>query len=184
MAQIAPFGSCGGDLLGEPPGIAHVIHRVGVGHRRHEPQIDAAQQQHVLLFLALRLGHDDDGAVAAGIADQREADPGIAGGALDDDAAGPQQAALLGVLDDVERRAVLDRAAGIEELGLAEDRAPGLLGGAPQLDQRRLPDRADKAVANLHASLRTLEPPHRHYRGRQSGRNTPCRYFRGAEPLA
>ena len=113
----------GGDLLGEAAGIAHVVHRVGVGDRRHEPQIDAAEQQHVLFFLALRLGHDDDRAVAAGVADQRQADPGIAGGALDDDPARPQQPALLGVLDDEERRPVLDRAAGVEELGLAEDRA-------------------------------------------------------------
>jgi hypothetical protein len=120
-----------GDFLGEAPGIADVVHRVGIGHRRHEPQIDAAQQQHVLLFLALRLGHDDDGAIAAGIADQREADPGIAGSALDDDAARAQQTALLGVLDDVEGGAVFDRTAGIEKLGLAEDRAPGLLGGSP-----------------------------------------------------
>ena len=146
----------GGDLLGEAAGIAHVIVRVGVGHGRDEPQIGAAQQQHVLLFLALRLGHDDDGAVAARIADQREADAGIAGGALDDDAAGLQQAALLGVLDDVERGAILDRAAGVEELGLAEDRAAGRLGGAPQLDQRRVADRADKTVAYVHclASVR------------------------------
>jgi hypothetical protein len=41
-------------------------------------------------FLALRLGHDDDSAVAPRIADEREADPGIAGGAFDDDPAGPQ----------------------------------------------------------------------------------------------
>jgi len=75
------------------------------------------------------------------------------GGALDDDAARAQQPALLGVCDDVERRAVLHRTARIEELGLAEDRAPGLLGGPPQFDQRRLSDCADKAVANLHASL-------------------------------
>ena len=101
------------DLGGEPLGIAHVVVRVGIGRSGHEPQIGAAQPQHVLLFLALRLGHDDDGAVAAGVPDQRQADAGIAGGALDDDPARPQQAALLGILDDVERRAVLDRAAGV-----------------------------------------------------------------------
>jgi Recombinase len=92
--------------------------RVGVGHRRHQPQIDAAQAQHVLLFLGLRLGHHDDGAVAARIADERKADPGIAGGALDDDSARLQQPPLLGVLDDVERGPVLGGAAGVEELGL------------------------------------------------------------------
>jgi hypothetical protein len=39
---------------------------------------------------------------------------------------GLERAALLGVADDVERRAVLHRPAGIEELGLAEDLAAGL----------------------------------------------------------
>src|SRR4029077_18767793 len=72
-----------------------------------------------------------------------------------DDPAGAQEAALLGILDDEECRPILDRPAGVEELGLAEDRAPGLLGGAPQFDQRRVADRADKAVADLHATLPT-----------------------------
>ena len=132
-------------------GIAHVVHRIGIRHRGHEPQIGAAQAQHVLLFLALRLGHDDDAAVAERVADQRQPDPGVAGGALDDDAARAQQAALLRVLDDEERGAVLDRAAGIEELGLAQDRAAGLFRGAAQPDQRRIADGFDEAVANLHA---------------------------------
>jgi len=101
-------------------------------------------------FLALRLGHDDDRAVAAGITDQRQTDAGISGGALDNDPAGPEQPALLGVLDDVKCGAVLDRAAGVQKLCLAKDRAPGLLRGPPQFDQRRVADRPDKAVANFH----------------------------------
>src|SRR6185437_698755 len=106
----------------------------------HEPQIGAAQPQHVLLFLALRLRHDDDAAIAQRIADQREANPGISGGALDDDPARLQQPAFLGILDDEQRRAVLYRPAGIEELGLAEDRAARHLRRAPQLYQRRVAD--------------------------------------------
>ena len=132
-----------------------------------EPQIDAAQLQHVLLFLALRLGHDDDGAVAACVADQRQADPGISGGPFDDDAARPQQAALLGVLDDVERRPVLDRAARVEELGLAEDRASRLFGGPPQLDQRRVSDSADKAITDRHGILHTPRLASQDYRRRE-----------------
>jgi len=46
----------GRDFRRKSPGIARIVHRVGVGHRRHQPQIGAAQQQHVLFFLALRLG--------------------------------------------------------------------------------------------------------------------------------
>ena len=103
-------------------------------------------------FLALRLGHDDDRAVAAGVADQRQADPGIAGGALDDDAARPQQTALLGVLDDKKRGTVLDRASGVQELGLAEDRAAGLFRSVARLDQRGVADAADEPVADIHNS--------------------------------
>jgi hypothetical protein len=80
----------------------------------------------------------------------READPGVARGALDDHAAGPQLAAFLGVLDHEERGAVLDRAAGVHELGLAEDRAAGRRGGALQLDQRRVADRGAEIVAGRH----------------------------------
>ena len=142
------------DLLGEPARIARVMHRIGVGDGRDEAQIDAAQAQHVFFLLALRLGHDDDGTVAAGVADKREADAGVAGRPLDDDAARPKEAALLGILDDEERSTVLDRAARVQKLGLAEDRASGLLGGALQFDEGRIADHSDKAVADVHASLR------------------------------
>ena len=47
-------------------------------------------------------------------------------------------AALLGVEHDVQCRAVLYRTAGVQELGLAQDQAAGLLGGPAQLDQRCL----------------------------------------------
>ncbi len=108
-------------LLCEALRDVHVVGRILVGHRRHFAQFGAAQPQHVLLLLALRLGDDDDGAVAARVADEREADAGIACRALDDHAPRLEEPALLGVEDDVERSAVLDRAAGIEELGLAQD---------------------------------------------------------------
>ena len=47
-----------------------------------------------------------------------------------DAAAGPQQAARLGVADHLQRRAVLHRLAGVHELGLAEDFAAGGFAGA------------------------------------------------------
>ena len=134
----------GGEFLGERAGVAHVVAGIGVGHGRHQPEVGAAQPQHVLLFLALRLGHHDHRAVAARIGDQGDADAGIAGGALDDHAAGLELAALLGVLDDGERRAILHRAAGIEELRLAVDVAARRLRGGDQLDQRRVADAIDE----------------------------------------
>ena len=89
------------------------------------------------------LGNDDHRAVAARLGDDRQPDAGVAGRPLDDDAAGLQKPALLGVADDEQRRAVLHRLAGIEELSLAEDGASGFLGRAFELDQRRVADRID-----------------------------------------
>ena len=143
-------------LLGEAAGDLHVIVRVDVADGRHLDQRRAGEPQHVLLFLALRLRNDDHRAVAERVADEREADAGIAGGALDDDAAGPERPALLGIADDGERGAVLDRLAGVHELGLAEDLAAGFLRGALQFDQGGVADRFDDAVADSH--VRQLQP--------------------------
>ena len=134
-------------LLGQPARHMHVVAGIAIRLGRHQPQIGADHAQEILLLLALRLRHHDDAAIAAGIADQRQADAGIAGRALDDRAARLQRAALLRILDDRQRRAVLDRAAGIHELGLAQDLAAGRLRGAAQPDQRRIADRASARSA-------------------------------------
>ena len=82
----------------------------------------------------------DDRLEAQRVGDEREADAGVARRALDDRAAGLQRAAAHGVLHDGEPRPVLDRAARIHELRLAENRAAGRLGGVPQLDERGVAD--------------------------------------------
>ena len=83
------------------------------------------------------------------VADNREADPGVSGGAFDDGAAGLEQTAFaMRVLDDEERGAVLDRLAGIHELGFAEDFAAGALRGPFQADQRRIADRVEDIGLN------------------------------------
>ena len=127
----------------------HVVVGILVRHGRDFVQLGAAQPQQVLLFLALRVGDDDHRAVAACVAYQREADAGVAGGAFDDHAAGLERPSLLGVEDDVERGAVLHRAARVQELGLAEDAAAGDLRRAAQPDERRIADGADEAVSDL-----------------------------------
>ncbi len=60
-------------------------------------QFRAAELQHVLLLLALRLRDHDQGAIAARVRDQRQPDAGVAGRALDDQTAGLDVAALLGL---------------------------------------------------------------------------------------
>ena len=84
------------------------------------------------------------------VADQREPDAGIAGGALDHRAARLKLPRVERVADDEQRGAVLDRLARIHELGLAEDHAAGLFGRALELDQRGVADRLDDAVAVGH----------------------------------
>ena len=94
---VGPDGAVGlglGERLGQPLRIVHVVVGVLVGQRRHLDELGAEQAQRVLLLLALRLGNDDDGAEAQRIADDGEADAGVAGGALHHRAAGPQRAAL------------------------------------------------------------------------------------------
>ncbi len=157
LAQTAPFGSVFAERLGEAAGDLHIVVRVGIGDGRDLHQRGAGEPQHVLLFLALRVGDDDHRAEAERVADQSEADAGIAGGALDDDAAGAQLAAGHRVLDDVERGAVLHRLAGIEELRLAENGAAGGFRGTLELDERRVADRLDQIVPDVH-DFRILLP--------------------------
>ena len=101
-------------------------------------------------------GDDDQRAIAARVGDQRQADAGVAGGALDHEPAGLQVAALLGLQDHLAAGAVLDRAAGVHELGLAENGAAGRGRRAFELDQRRVADGFDDAVADLHGDLRPV----------------------------
>ncbi len=64
--------------------------------------------------------------------------------------AGLEVPALLGLQDHPFAGAVLDRLAGIHELGLAEDGAAGQLGSALQLDEGRVADRFDDVFVEGH----------------------------------
>ena len=140
-------------LLGEPAGQLHVIVGVLVRDGRHLDQLRAHQPQRVLLLLALRLRNDDHRAVAERVGDQRQADAGIAGGALDDHAAGLDQALLLGIADDEQPGAVLHRLARIEEFRLAVDLAAGLLGRPVEANERRVADGIDDGIVSGHVGL-------------------------------
>src|SRR6185437_11805428 len=121
---------------------------------------------------------DDGGLVAERAGDERKTDAGVAGSAFDDATAGPERAALLGVADDPQRRAVLHRLSGIEEFRLAENLAAGGLAGAAKADERRIADGVENRACD-HARYiagerrprnpRTAIPPRR-ARGRASGR--------------
>ena len=89
------------------------------------------------------VGHHDLQRVALARADHRERDPGVARGRLEDRLTGPDQALLLGVLDQRPRDAVLDGARRVARLELGPEPHAGLRGEALELDQRRMPDRLD-----------------------------------------
>jgi hypothetical protein len=139
-----------GERFGQTARVSDVVVRIAVWHRWHQDQLRPHQAQHVLLFLALRLRHHDHGLVAETIAHQGEPDPGVASGSFDDRPARVQQASGFGVAHDEQRRAVLDRLAGIEEFGLAENGAAGLFRSAAQPDERRIADQIDERP-RLHA---------------------------------
>lgn len=69
------------------------------------PKVRAALRQHVLLFLALSLRNHDDGFVAAGVRDERGADPHVAGGASEDHAAWLKRARNFYALNNLPRGA-------------------------------------------------------------------------------
>ena len=137
----------------ESPRIPDVVVRVGVGRRGHFDQLGPDHPQHVFLFLRLGVGDDDHAAESERRGDHADADAGVAGRAFDDDPSGLQHPARHRVAHDREGGAVLDRAAGVHELGLAEDRAARRRRRGPQLDERRISDGFDDGRAERHAHL-------------------------------
>src|SRR5262249_18132069 len=158
--------------VGKPAGQFHVVVRVRIGNRRYLDEFSAAQTQRVFLFLALRVRNHDYAAEAERIADQCKADAGVAGGALDDDAAGTQTAAFYRVLDDEQCRPILDRLAGIHEFSLAENGAAGLLRGVFEFDEGGVADGFGDSVANLHDAFDLGVQP-----GHIQGGGEPIRAF-------
>ena len=89
------------------------------------------------------------------LGDHRQADAGVAGGRLDDRAAGLELAGGLRGLDHPGRDAVLHRAAGVEVLHLGQhERAVGAavreVEGPVEPDQRGVADQVEERVHVLH----------------------------------
>src|ERR1051326_579233 len=127
------------ELLGLGNGAAHA----GVLRREHDL---AAEGFHDLALLGGEmLGDAEDHAIAHAHAGEREADAGVARGRLDDRAAFFQEAVALGVGDHADADAVLDGAAGVEELELHED----VLVNARKLKHRRVADEVEEVAHGL-----------------------------------
>ena len=71
-------------LFGETAREFHVIVRIFVRHGGNFDHFRREQAQRVLLFLALRVGNDDDGAEAHRVGDDGKTDAGVAGGSFHD----------------------------------------------------------------------------------------------------
>jgi hypothetical protein len=86
------------------------------GGRDDDSRAEGAQQANLLI--AHLVGHDEDRLVTLECGGDREADAGVAARALDDRTAWPQPALALGRRDHGQPNAILDAAAGVEELDL------------------------------------------------------------------
>ena len=124
---------------------------------RADDHLGAVRLEHVALVLADLVGADEDALVAPGLRDHRQPDAGVAGGRLDDRAAGLELAGGLGGLDHPGGDAVLHRAAGVEVLHLGQHErsvlAPVRRGQVERLvepDQRGVADQVEERVRVLH----------------------------------
>jgi hypothetical protein len=90
-------------LLRQALGHAVVIARIPVRFFRHGDDLCAERAQQADFLRRLRFRNDNDGTITPGMTDDGEADAGVAGGALDDGAAGTERAGFLRVLDEGER---------------------------------------------------------------------------------
>ena len=147
---IGPHGAFG--FFGDPATGVHKVPGIGVRRRRHSNQFGTQRPQRIHFFPALGFRHDDRRPVSLGIGNQRDADSGIACGALDNHAAGFEQAPLLRILDDEKSSPVFDRGARIGKLAFAIDIASGFLAGSVQPHQGRVSDQVERLWNNHHCN--------------------------------
>src|SRR5690606_2358829 len=123
------------------------------GNRGNLAHLGAKGLDETVFLRRLVVGHHDDAAVAARIADMGDADAGIAGGAFHHRATGPECAARLGIEHDPARGAVLHRAARIHEFGLGEDLAAGFLAQPVEAQQRCVAHCINETLSQTHPAF-------------------------------
>ena len=140
-----------GDLARQPGGhrvVGARILRIHVG-RAHD-HLGAKRLQRVELLLALLVGGGEDAAVTLDHRGDGQAHAGVARRALDNRSALLEQAGALGVLNHLDRHAVLGRVAGVERLQLGENlRVHDSAGDGVDAHHRRVADGVEDAVADL-----------------------------------
>ena len=143
--------------VGELVGQEHVIagrQRAGgidrLGHpaqRLGDPDLGPVEPQQPLALAAHPLRQREDQVVAAGGADERQRDPGVAARGLDDRrAAGLDPPLALGRVDHRDPDPVLDAAAGVERLELGEQLHLETVRNPGELDHRGPADKLGDVV--------------------------------------
>ncbi|MNS23716.1 hypothetical protein D3C72_555410 [compost metagenome] len=147
LAGLVGVGDLGGQPVGDHLVVAGVVGR-HVGGR--DDDLGAVGLQEADLVLAHLVRHHEDAAVALHRGGHGQPDARVAAGGLDDGGAGLDQPALLGLLQHVERGAVLDAAAGVQALGFEQHGAGDAFRDLVQLDERRVADAVQDGVEILH----------------------------------
>ena len=128
------------------------VHPQALGGARRQDHLGAEEAHHAAALDGERVGHRHDQRIALGGADHRQPDAGVAARRLDHRLPRLEFAAALGLLDDADREAVLDRPGRIEELGLHVQ--PHVLRrDAVEADARRVADGVDDAVVEASAAV-------------------------------
>jgi hypothetical protein len=147
LVQVEAVGRLGGDAAGHRVvALGRLGRHVGGGDDDLRPE----RLERVLLLLRHLVRHGEDAPVALHRRRQRHAHPGVAGGVLDDGGPLAQQAGALRLLDDVERHAVLDGAAGVQELELGEHGGVARADHLAEADQRGVADRGEDVLVVAH----------------------------------
>jgi hypothetical protein len=151
IGEPCAAGIGGVQRLGMRTGLMGVVVGVFVRYGRHKAHFGAGDAQGVDLFPALRLWHEDDGAIAKAGAQQAQADAGIASGTFDNGAAGADLPALYRILQQAQRGSILDRAAGVHQLRFGKHLAAGEQRGMAQTQQGRVANGGGKVGFTAHA---------------------------------
>ena len=136
----------GGQLLRLGNGALHALGALG------EHQLRAVGLHQLTALNAHGLRHDDDDAVASCGGDGGKADAGVAAGRLDNDGAGLERTALLGIGDHGIGDTVLDGAGGIEVFELCVDLSAEVFRGGEtvELEQGSGADQVGNGIISFH----------------------------------
>ena len=145
------------EFLSESSGNLNIVLRIPIRHGGDFLEFGPAETEHVLFFLTLGFGNDDQGPVTTGISHQCQSNSCISSGPFDNQPSWFENSLLLRVQNDCLCSTVLDRTPGVHEFCLPQNRTTCLLRSPPETDQRRIADRLNQVFTNagrIHFAVR------------------------------